>query len=181
MCEGEPCRIGPRELAGEHQTEGRTDPDHERLQRRPLRNMAESCPKTESVQRMVGSTCIPTFEVRDKALLPPLLSAPPASPPNAVRLFVLVHSTGSPLHLLLLRTPSHPRLDPPCNAYVTAKHANLMPARLPKYPRLACVTYARQCHGVRVQVQVQHHPPSLPSIPSISQQLILAVHTFTDS
>ena len=50
------------------QTEGRTDPDHERLQRRPLRNMAESYPKTESVQRMVGSTCIPTFEVRDKAL-----------------------------------------------------------------------------------------------------------------
>ena len=75
------------------------------------------------------------------------------------------HSTTPPPPTYTL-APS-PRFDPPCNAYVTAKHANLMPARLPKYPRLACVTYARQCHGVRVQVQVQHHPPSLPSIPSI--------------
>ena len=34
--------VPDRELAGEHQTERRTDPDHERLQRRPLATRAET-------------------------------------------------------------------------------------------------------------------------------------------
>ena len=76
----------------------------------------------------------------------------PSSTPNTDRHFLLVHSTGSPLHLLLLRTPSHPRLDPPCNAYVTAKTRRpdeCPPKQVPKI----CTRYVLAQPGEVVQIQ----------------------------